>query len=70
MTTTLAVLLLVIAFPFIVWPLVQGRIDRARHAGDAVDRRQELREEVELDLATGHLSRDEASARLAAIDRP
>ena len=69
MTTVVAVLLLVIAFPFVVWPLVQGRIDRARHAADAVDRRPELREEVELDVATGRLSREEAASRLEAIDR-
>ena len=70
MTATVAVLLLVVIFPFVVWPLAQGRVDRVRRRTGAPDRRSELRDEVELDLATGHLDAEEARSRLAAIERP
>ncbi|HEX6489562.1 MAG TPA: hypothetical protein VF137_11925 [Candidatus Dormibacteraeota bacterium] len=67
MTYTLAVLLLIAVFPFVTWPLIQGRVERVRRRPRDDDRRLELREEVELDLATGRLSPEEARERLAAL---
>ena len=68
MTYEVAVLLLVVLFPFVAWPLIQGRVERARHRGADADRRTELREEIDLDLATGRLTEDEARRRRALLE--
>lgn len=63
MTFAIAALLLIGVFPFVAWPLIQGRVDRARHRLGVEDRSAELREEIDLDLATGRISAAEARAR-------
>ena len=63
MTFAIATLLLIVVFPFVAWPLIQGRADRARHRRAADDRGSELREEVDLDLATGRISAADARER-------
>lgn len=68
MTYEIAVLLLVVLFPFVAWPLIQGRVERARHRATPSDRTSELREEIDLDLATGRLTEEEARRRRALVE--
>lgn len=68
MTYEIAVLLLIVLFPVIAWPLIQGRRDRARHDRGPGDRSAELREEIDLDLATGRISADEARSRRGWVE--
>ena len=67
MTFEVAALLLVALFPFVAWPLIQGRIDRVRRRTAVEDRGAELREEIELDLASGRLTADEALRRRGEV---
>ena len=68
MTYEIAALLLVVVFPFVAWPLIQGRVDRVLRRTAAEDRGAELREEVDLDLATGRLTEGEARRRRGAVE--
>jgi hypothetical protein len=63
MTYEIAALLLIVVFPFVAWPLIQGRVDRTRRRFAGDERSSELREEIDLDLATGRISPDEARRR-------
>ena len=68
MTYEIAVLLLIVLFPFVAWPLIQGRVDRARHRVAGQDRSAELREEIDLDLATGRIDAEEARRRRGWVE--
>jgi hypothetical protein len=58
-------LTLILAVPFVVWPLI--RHWQPRVAAEPVGNREEARlselEEIEVDLAAGRLSEDEAAVR-------
>jgi hypothetical protein len=62
---TLATLMLVLALPFVLWPLARHWQPRVRGApaADPEDARLSELEEIEFDLAAGRLSEREAALR-------
>jgi hypothetical protein len=68
---TAALILLAIALPFVVWPLVRPRPDHDRERTPVVaENRGALVEEIELDAASGRLSEAEARARISELEVP
>jgi len=72
--TIVATVLLLLAMPFLLWPLLRPAAEAAAaEAGEAPDapagREELLRqvEELQLDLASGRIDRPEADRRLAEL---
>ena len=66
----LATLLLALAAPFVLWPLItHWQPDpEPDSASGAADRRRRELEELELDVAAGRLSASEAAARRRELE--
>lgn len=62
----LATALLIVAAPFVLWPLIthwQPEPEQSLTAGEAAEARRREFEELELDLASGRLGEGEAARR-------
>ena len=67
----IASVLLILALPFLLWPLLSPPAEKGAEADSGAGREAALHliEEVELDAATGRLSAAEAGRRLEAARR-
>jgi cytochrome c-type biogenesis protein CcmI len=66
----IATAVLLVALPFLLWPLLRGeQAEEATRAEDVRDTVREAVEELELDVASGRLERLEADRRIAELRR-